>query len=592
MTELDQPYKEKEEAKNEKEGEGGEKKRKRQEEEEEEEKEEEEVDPLVCRWCEFTAEEEEGMAEHRRSEAHRRRVYLMTGKMAAFAEDEPLIPTREFNTLEHMNLLHKMKEMSAQAMKSRAVQLDEELKRSRTEVVQFLFDKGIYEQMEDGSSIKCSSCEVKLQGNPQKKRLFLQLFAHFIGDKHVMRLRVAVKGEEIGSLQVEEEAEVVPDNEDEERGEKERGEEELVKLPAPLQLTPYQLLTAAEAAAMMVAMATPLDDEDDETPEHKKAREVLQGIEPAPQPNVPLDAAVLQRCTACRTGLMPPHFMMRHIDSKEHKAQAEPAAWRLGADLSAVYEHGPGTGAGGLFLCLLTNSGYFTPEQLLLHLGTAARKEVERCEDREARVARHAPRDPPRCDTCDRYFATEEEEAAHLLTRLHSIRTDQLHDFPITAAFEANNDLEELVVKEEVKLPMLPSKVENQKGLISMVFESSGFVVIQFEVAGGQVARALFDKTRVMEKAMGTRWTTITSTSTTTTSTTSTTTITTSTTSSTTSSPPGRWWVTRSPSTGAGWTPRCRASPPTSSTGPPRCAGRAPRCMGPKQKNHYPGGAG
>ena len=59
MTELDQPYKEKEEkVKDEKEGEGGEKKRKRQD-EEEDEKEEEELDPLVCRWCEFTAEEEE-----------------------------------------------------------------------------------------------------------------------------------------------------------------------------------------------------------------------------------------------------------------------------------------------------------------------------------------------------------------------------------------------------------------------------------------------------------------------------------------------------------------------------------------------------
>ena len=509
MTELDQPYKEKEEkVKDEKEGEGGEKKRKRQD-EEEDEKEEEELDPLVCRWCEFTAEEEEGMAEHRRSEAHRRRVYLMTGKMAAFAEDEPLLPDREFNTLEHMNLLHKMKEMSAQAMKSRAVQLDEELKRSRTEVVQFLFKEGIFEKMEDGTSIKCSSCEVRLQGNAHQKRLFLQLFAHFISDKHVMRLRVAVKGEEIGSLQVEEEAEVVPDNEEEDRGEKERGEEELVKLPPPLQLTAYQLLTAAEAAVMMVAMATPLDDEDDETPEHKKAREVLKGVEPAPRPGLPLDASVLQRCSACRTGLMPTNFMMRHIDSKQHKAMAEPSAWRLAADLSSVYEHGSGAGGGGLFLCLLTNAGYYTPEQLVVHLGTAARKEQEGCEDREARVARLAPRDPPRCDACDRYFATEEEEAAHLLTRLHSIRTDQLHDFAITTAFAANNDLEELVVKEEVKLPMLPSKVENQRGLISMVFESSAFVVIQFEVGGAQ-ARALFDKTRVMEKAMATRWTTTT----------------------------------------------------------------------------------
>merc|ERR1712012_1314397 len=114
MEELDKPYKE--------------------EEEEEEEKEAEPEDPLICRYCEFTAEDEDQMKEHRR------RQYLITGRMPPVGEEDALVPKdKEFTNLEHMQLVHRCKELADKANKARNMMIDDELKRARKEVVEFLY---------------------------------------------------------------------------------------------------------------------------------------------------------------------------------------------------------------------------------------------------------------------------------------------------------------------------------------------------------------------------------------------------------------------------------------------------------------------
>ena len=51
----------------------------------------------------------------------------------------------------------------------------------------------------------------------------------------------------------------------------------------------------------------------------------------------------------------------------------------------------------------------------------------------------------------------------------------------------------------------MPARLENQKGRIAAIFESTAFVVIEFSLGGGQPARALFDRSRVVGKARDVR---------------------------------------------------------------------------------------
>merc|ERR1719209_2475802 len=94
-----------------------------------------------------------------------------------------LVPKdKEFTNLEHMQLVHRCKELSEKANKARNMMIDEELKRSRKEVVEYLYKESIFEKMDDSeTAIKCSSCEVRLQGHPSEKKRIQQLFIHFIG---------------------------------------------------------------------------------------------------------------------------------------------------------------------------------------------------------------------------------------------------------------------------------------------------------------------------------------------------------------------------------------------------------------------------
>merc|ERR1719284_2263184 len=92
---------------------------------------------------------------------------------------------------------------------------------------------------------------------------------------HVMRLRVAVKGEEIGANVVEE---VVEETSLEEKPE-EQEEEELVKLPDPIVFSQHHWLTEQEGEVLLAAMAVPAIDEEDETYEEKQAKLPPEGCQ-------------------------------------------------------------------------------------------------------------------------------------------------------------------------------------------------------------------------------------------------------------------------------------------------------------------------
>jgi len=345
------------------------------------------------------------------------------------------------------------------------------------------------------TAIKCSSCEVRLQGHANEKKRIQQLFIHFIGDKHVMRLRVAVKGEEIGANVVEE---VVEETSLEEKPE-EQEEEELVKLPDPLIFSQHHWLTEYEGEVLLAAMAVPAIDEEDETYEEKQAKILLKDVSsPAPK---------LHQCSTCATGLMTAKFMLRHFDSNSHKNREEAPSWRKEIDMSCVYEHGP-----SLFFCLVSNSGYFDPDQLAIHQSTKAYKKLkeERCADEQAKEAlfsKNIPCGAPRCDNCNRFFVSEAEMSRHMLTKMHSIRTDQLHSFDI-GTFTDNDDLETRLAalpgSKMDRSSSLPSKLESQRGRIAMVFESSAFVLVHFKLDDVDTF-ALFDRSRVVEKGRDVR---------------------------------------------------------------------------------------
>lgn len=490
MTELDQPYKDPKKEEKDKAKEEARKERKRREsgENKEDEAPKEPEDPLKCKYCDFQAADEDEIKEHKATEAHRRKQYLATGKMPAGGEEEALLNDKPWTSLEHMGLLHRAKEMSEKSARSRSMALDEEVKKGKKDIVELLYKNGVFEKM-DENSLKCTTCSVRLQGGAGKK-LTAQLFVHFIGDKHIQRLRVAVKGEEQGIREEEDDiVATVPDVED---AVEPSAEDESMVLPDPITVSVHQFMTDEEGELMLEAMAKPADDPEDESMEMQKARASLKGVNsPAP---------LLHSCTKCRTGLMTAKFMMRHLDTPAHRDKLAPAVWRTKLDLSWVYEHG-----GILFRCLLCDAGYFNVEQLRLHLSTVSHSDVEdECTDKADRMTQNTPTDTPRCDTCDRYFGTEHDTKTHMLTKLHSIRTDQLHDLTIKP-FKDNDDLEvHLSGLQEPKLPILPARLESQKGRIAAIFETEHFVVVQFRLGDTNV-RALFDRSRVRETSKETR---------------------------------------------------------------------------------------
>merc|ERR1711963_392407 len=266
----------------------------------------------------------------------------------------------------------------------------------------------------------------------------------------------------------------------------------------PIVFSQHHWLTEQEGEVLLAAMVVPAIDEEDETYEEKQAKLLLKDVSsPAPK---------LHQCSSCATGLMTAKFMLRHFDSNSHKNREEPPTWRTELDMSNVYEHGP-----SLFFCLLSNTGYFDPDQLALYQSTKAYKKLKEdmCADEEARKAlltRNIPYDAPRCDISNRFFGSEAELNRHLLTKMYSIRMAQLHDFAI-GSFTDNDDLEtrlEALPGSKSVSSSLPSKLESQRGRIAMVFESSAFVLVHFKLDDVD-AFALFDRSRVVEKGRDVR---------------------------------------------------------------------------------------
>merc|ERR1711923_316894 len=93
-----------------------------------------------------------------------------------------------------MSLIHRAKDMHDKANKTRSIRVDEDVKKEKNMTIETLFKNGIFEKLGVDTTIKCTTCNVKLQG--QAKKLNAQLFVHFVSDKHIQRLRVQVKGED------------------------------------------------------------------------------------------------------------------------------------------------------------------------------------------------------------------------------------------------------------------------------------------------------------------------------------------------------------------------------------------------------------
>ena len=340
--------------------------------------------------------------------------------------------------------------------------------------------EAVFEKMSE-SILKCTSCEVKLQGHQQQKKLYAQLFVHFISDKHIQRLRIHVKGEEVAANNPQEEADIEEEPRPENNVEEEEAEaEERIVLPDPIVVSQYQFYTDEEGLEMFTILRAQ-EEEDEDKPEKEME-------------NIKSRTDHLLYCVPCKTGLMSGKFMARHFDSAAHKAKSPPAGWRNILDLSCVLEYGK------LFKCLHCNTNFMNIGQLQLHLTTRNHKEMkDDCLNEEDTFDQNIPVDPPRCDTCDIYFWSEGEMRCHMMTKLHSIRTDQAHCLPITA-FTDNNDLaDRLQSLPPPPLPSLPARIESQRGRIAGIFETGRFVIIQFSLEECQV-HALFDKSRVANK--------------------------------------------------------------------------------------------
>ena len=479
MEQLEKPFEEKEE----KDKAAKEKKKQERKEREEAESKQAEAelpkepeDPLKCKVCNFEAEDEDEMKSHSKTESHRRKYYLTHGKMPSEdAEDGDEGQESPFDSLKHMGLAQRAKEINEEANKSRSMVVTEETKKEKNDMIDKLFKENIFEKLTE-TTIKCTSCEVKLQGHAQQKKLYAQLFVHLISDKHLQRLRVHIKAEEVASreeLAVVEE-ETVPETA--EAGE----EEETVPLPDPITVSQYQDCTDEEMLDMF-RREREREEEDEDNPVKKMV-------------DLKNKTDNLLYCVPCKTGLMSGKFMARHWDSQAHKDKIPPAPWRSLLDLSFVLEFG------NLYKCLYCNSGFMNLRQLESHIMTLYHKDnKENCLNEDDTFDQNIPLDPPRCDICDKYFTSELDVRCHNLTKLHSIRIDQANCYPISKFTDNDDVVEKLECLPAPDLPILPSRLQNQKGHIAGIFESGQFVVIQFSISDAKV-HALFDKSRVANK--------------------------------------------------------------------------------------------
>ena len=190
------------------------------------------------------------MKEHKKTESHRRKQYLQTGVMPSDGQEEEF-GDKPFTSLEHMSMIHRAKDLHDKANKSKSIRIDEDIKKEKAVIVEVLFKNGVFQKLGVDTTIKCTTCSVKLQG--QARKLNAQLFVHFVGDKHIQRLRVQVKGEDAGNKEVaQEEIAPVEDgiNENEQQDDIAVPENSM-ELPPPITVSAHQFLTDEEAVQMI-----------------------------------------------------------------------------------------------------------------------------------------------------------------------------------------------------------------------------------------------------------------------------------------------------------------------------------------------------
>merc|ERR1711909_2864 len=103
--------------------------------------------------------------EQKKTESHRRKYYLLTGTMPSDEQDEDEIgEEKPFTSLEHMSMIHRAKDLHEKASKSKSIRVDEDIKKEKAVIVETLLKNEVFKKLDVETTIKCTTCSVKLQG--------------------------------------------------------------------------------------------------------------------------------------------------------------------------------------------------------------------------------------------------------------------------------------------------------------------------------------------------------------------------------------------------------------------------------------------
>ena len=291
-----------------------------------------EKDKLNCKYCNSSFKDENEKKDHDDTASHIRRVFLATGQMSRSAMDGFSLDGKKGTDVE-MILIRKGKDIEEEAAREGTLHASQDIKQRREELINKVFDAGLFIQQEVKTKVKCRTCKTMLSG--KEKSMTRQLLMHFLSDKHFNKLKVQIKAEAATGI---------------DRDEAERiQEEEDARLAAEAALNPP--LQGDEDT-------TEANDNDNLEPD-ASALVPPPSIEqvPVPDESASIDDIIaylskrpdmnsmygdkLFSCPQCCTGLMPAQQLRAHIVSERHEKGITPEReWRQFVDLDDVFEHG------------------------------------------------------------------------------------------------------------------------------------------------------------------------------------------------------------------------------------------------------------
>merc|ERR1719187_2598864 len=197
-----------------------------------------------------------------------------------------------------MELIQKAKDLEADAKKRGFRSIVKE----KEEFVQELMGGGVFEKMSSGENhFKCTTCSIKLAGKPGSSKILSQLFAHFISDKHISRLRVSVKAEMMAPAPT-----LAARPEPAARPTPTAGTEDVAPVEVDEVVEPVVPIQAPMPTVVVPIPKNHFLTEDE-------AAELIKNVQMVYKPT-----PSLHMCLQCKTGLMTARFMMRHVETEEH----------------------------------------------------------------------------------------------------------------------------------------------------------------------------------------------------------------------------------------------------------------------------------